>query len=474
MMDRSKELSAVKGLWDKYLERDVTGFTKRAVGPEDADYNSARLVWNGIVDRRPALIIYCRRDSDVSLAVQFAREHNVPTAIRSGGHSHSGFGTCDDALVIDLSPMRMVSVDLSARTARVQTGSLLRDLDEATYRFGLAVPAGVVSHTGLAGLTLGGGFGYLSRRYGLTIDSLESIDAVTVSGAMISASQDRDPDLFWALRGAGANFAIATEFQFRLHPVGPVVAGYMAFRHTQMTEMVELCKALDRDNPRDLCIVLSPHIPASGPVALPIRRNTGDEFFYVRPIYMGLHGGADEVLRRLRLHGPVFDSVQEMTYLQLQSMMTGLAPHGSNWFASTRLIADISPELLDGLRTRCWGAPHVGCGVSMMTLGGAITDIPEGASAYPGRDAGFAVEVRTFWASDEDSRPMVEWAREIVAYVDTFDPVSAYTNILCDDYSHGGLARIYGREKWEKLRHLKAVYDPTNFLSMNHNIPPAS
>jgi FAD/FMN-containing dehydrogenase len=472
--DRRNYSTAVKELWMRNVERDGATFAGRVVGPDDSDYDSARLVWNGIIDRRPALVVYCRTDLDVSLAVRFAREHSVPTAIRSGGHSHSGFGTRDDALVIDLSSMRELSVDPVARTAAVQAGALLRDLDEATARFGLAVPAGVVAHTGLAGLTVGGGYGYLSRRYGLTIDSLESIDAVNVNGAMISVSQEYEPDLFWALRGAGANFAIATKFHFRLHEVGSVVSGFLAYRHTQMTEIVELCRALDRDNPRNLCLVISPHVATRGPAALPLKREIGDEFFYVRPIYVGLDGGADEVLRRLRSYEPVFDSVQEMSYLQLQSMMTGLAPHGSNWFASTRLITDISPELLDGLRTRCWRSPHVGCGLTITTMGGAIKDLPEGASAYPGRDAGYVVEVRAFWPTGEDSRPIVEWARGTVAFLDEFGSLSAYANILCDDYSQDELARMYGAMKWEKLRRLKNVYDPTNFLSNNHNIKPAS
>ena len=462
----------MKDAFTRYLKTAGPTFTGRLVAPGDSDYETARQVWNGAVDRRPALVAYCRTAEDVALTVKFARAEEVPVTVRSGGHSHSGFGAADDALVIDLSPMREVSVDPEARTAWAQAGALLRDLDEGAHRFGLIAPAGVVSHTGIAGLTLGGGFGYLSRRYGLTIDNLLSVKAVTADGKIIHVDAESDPDLFWAMRGAGHNFAIVTEFTYRLHEVRPVIAGFLVYPRSVMPEVLELCQVLEREHPRDLCLALSPHI-AEGSPARPVSAGGDDEVFYVRPVQLVDGGSEPEWLIRLRAHGPLLDSVREMSFLELQSMMNPLAPHGSRWWATTRLLADISLEFMDELQALCAAAPHPGCGVSLLTVGGAVTDVADDATAYPGRSAKYVLEIRAYWSPGENANPMVDWGRRVVSFVDGLGPVSAYPNIMCDDYTQAELEQVYGTDRWARLVRLKAVYDPTNFLSVNHNIVPA-
>lgn len=450
------------------IARFRESFSGEVVAPEDADYDAARVVWNAVIDRRPALIVRCESEDDVISALRFAREHELVVAVRSGGHSVGGFSTCDDGIVIDVSRMRGVEVDPERQVARVNGGTLLGELDREAQAFGLACPVGVVSHTGVAGLTLGGGMGRLQRKYGFTIDNLLSVEMVTADGIVIRASEDENPDLFWGMRGAGANFGVVTAFDFRLHPVGPMVmqgwAAYPAERgHEVSARFAQVAASAPEElMPTLLFGIVGPEDPWPELVGKPVA------------ILGGLQCGAPENAERdvgpLRADGPLADTFDAKSYLEVQSFADESMAWGKRFYMKGGFVDAITPDVVDASLDQVATAPGE-CNIGFWTQGGAIARVPDDATAFTGRGAAFWVGVEAFWEDPAQDQAFLAWGRAAWAALTPLTVEGHYVNDIVetgDDVVRG----IYGESKYERLVALKRAYDPDNVFRMNQNIRP--
>jgi FAD/FMN-containing dehydrogenase len=437
------------------------GFSGEIVLPSDPVYDSARAVWNGMIDRRPALIVRPTSSAEVVEAVRFAREQELLIAVRSGGHSIPGFSTCDDGIVIDLSAMRGAHVDPERRVARLQGGALLGDLDEAAQAVGLVCPVGVVSHTGAAGLTLGGGMGRLQRRFGLTIDNLESAELVTADGSIVRADETENDELFWASRGAGANFGIATTLEYRLHPLDNAVT------HGVIVHPI--------DRAGELAALLEETL-AAGPNELWASYGLGYDRGEPRAQVMVLHSGEPEAAERdlaaLRAFGPpVEDAVQVKSYLTTQRLLD--EPLG--WGHRFSMKSAFFPALSDELVTRCIGhvenAPAgTDCGISVWACGGAIAEVPDEATAFTGRDGAFWVAAEAQWDDPALDGVGRAWARSTMDDVMPLASEGRYVNDVAEVESD--LRTVYGAAKYDRLVAVKRAWDPDNVFRLNQNVKP--
>ncbi|MFJ8018107.1 FAD-binding oxidoreductase [Streptomyces sp. NPDC096339] len=445
------------------------------VRPGDDGYEEDRRVWNGSVDRRPALIAHCTGAADVIAAVRCAGPSGpaagLPLAVRSGGHSFPGQSVCDDGVVIDLSLMKGIRVDPEARTVRAQAGVLLGELDHETQAFGLAVPAGIVTHTGLAGLTLGGGIGWLMRKYGLTIDQLLSVDLVTADGTLLKASADVNPDLFWGVRGGGGNFGIVTEFEFRLNPLGPVVlAGPIAWHMADSARLLRFYREWITDVPDDLTTAVvhrkAPPLPF---VPADLR---GKPVVMVVCCYAGPVEEGERVLRPLRAWGPepVMDLCAPKPFVQHQAMFDPSFPHGRWYYFKSCDVDRLGDEVIDVT------AEHAARIVSPLTafpifqLGGAIGRVGEAETAFGARTAGHTFNINGTCEGEEGFEREREWARGLWSALAPHQ-TGVYANFLMEE-GEDRVREAYGPEKYRRLRELKRRYDPGNLFRLNQNIPP--
>ncbi|MEV6956764.1 FAD-binding oxidoreductase [Streptomyces sp. NPDC051183] len=448
-------------------------FRGRLARPGDPTYDEDRQVWNGSIDRSPALIAYCTGAADVIDAVRFAAASGLPLAVRSGGHSFPGQSVCDGGIVIDLSPMRGIRVDPGARTVRAQAGVLLGELDRETQAFGLAVPAGIVTHTGLAGLTLGGGIGWLMRKYGLTIDQLASVDLVTADGTLVKASADENPDLFWGVRGGGGNFGIVTEFEFRLNPLGPVVlAGPIVWPMAESARLLRFYREWITDVPDELTTAVV-HRKAPAVAYIPPELH-GQPVVMVVCCYAGSVEGGTRVLRPLREGGPapVLDLCAPKPFTEHQAMFDPSFPHGRWYYFKSCDVDRLSDEIID--RT----AEHAARIVSPLTafpifqLGGAIARVGEDETAFGGRSAGHTFNINGTTEGAEGFAEERAWARGLWSALAPHQ-TGVYTNFLMEE-GEERIEQAYGAEKYRRLRELKRRYDPGNLFRLNQNIPPAA
>jgi FAD/FMN-containing dehydrogenase len=445
-------------------------FAGQVVLPGDPEYDSARVVWNGMIDRRPALVVRPTGADDVVAAVRFAREQDLIVAVRCGGHSVSGQSTCDDGIVIDLSRMRGVSVDPEQRRAKAGGGALLSELDTEAQAHGLACPVGVVSHTGVAGLTLGGGMGRLMRKHGLTIDNMLSAEVVTADGWVVRASEDENPDLFWGLRGAGANFGIVTSFEFRLHPLDPVItAGAVVHPVERAGELAALYRELCDAGPDELFLgyALGLALPAEDfPPEL-----AGKPIALITVLHSGPLEAAERDLAELRAFGPpVVDSIAPKPYLEVQQMNDEAMDWGHRFYMKSGFLPLLSDELVDVMVDHAARGPEgAEAGISLWAAGRAIAEVPEEATAYTGRGAAFWVAAEVFWddpALDGRSR---DWGRVAMAAVDPFTSEGRYVN---DVMEAGEAEDVYGSTKYERLVAVKRAWDPENVFRLNQNVQP--
>jgi FAD/FMN-containing dehydrogenase len=451
----------------------ISGFGGRLIEPGHADYDSARAVWNGAIDRHPRLIARCNGAADVAAAVLFARARHLEIGVRGGGHNVAGTAVCDDGLVIDLSKMRAVLVDPTGRTARVQGGALWSDVDRETQAHGLATTGGIVSHTGVAGLTLGGGLGWLMRKHGLTIDNLLSADLVTAEGKQVRVSEDEHPDLFWALRGGGGNFGVVTSFEFRLHPVGPtVLAGPLMWDATDTTRVLRLYRDLLRDAPDELGTVVrfgtAPPLPAI-PEGLRWRPVTMVGTCYAGPIEEG-----DELLRPLRELGPapLLDLVAPTPYVDHQTAIDSTVPHGWDYYWKSTHLPELSDDLIDVITEHAFAASSPRSYGALFHLGGSVSRVAEGDTAFGNRQAAHAMTFDGVWRPGEDhAEHDTAWARDFFASLDRFRD-GVYVNFLADDEQPDRVHEAYGGDVYERLRDVKTRYDPDNVFHHNQNIPP--
>jgi len=446
------------------------GFRGELVRPGDGAYEEHRAVWNGAIDRRPALIARCAGVADVISAVKFAAESGLPVAVRSGGHSFPGLSVCDEGLVIDLSLMRGVRVDPEARTARAQAGVLLGELDRETQAFGLAVPAGIVTHTGLAGLTLGGGIGWLMRKYGLTIDQLLSVDMVTAGGEFVKANEKENPDLFWGVRGGGGNFGIVTEFEFRLNPLGPIVyAGPIFWAMEDSPRVLRFYRDWIKEAPDDLTTIVV-HRRAPPLPAIPTELH-GKPVVAVIGCYAGPVEDGEKVMRPMKQFGsPLLDLCFAKPFVAHQSMFDPSFPRGWWYYFRSCDVADLSDGVIDIVADNALRMTSPVTAFPIFQLGGAISRVGENDTAFNGRNAGHTINVNATTTTAEGFDEEREWSRNFWSALQPYH-TSVYVNFLMDE-GEERVRQAYGDEKYERLKALKRKYDPKNVFRLNQNIPP--
>jgi FAD binding domain/Berberine and berberine like len=446
-------------------------FAGELIGPADAGYEEHRRVWNGSVDRRPALIARCANAGDVIAAVRVAREAELPAAVRGGGHSFPGLSVCDDGIVVDLSRMKSVEVDPEAGIARAEAGVLLGELDAETQAHGMAVPAGIVTHTGLAGLTLGGGIGWLMRKHGLTIDQLLSVKLVTAGGELVTAGEEENPDLFWGVRGGGGNFGVVTEFEFRLNPLGPIVlAGPIIWGLDDSPQLLRFYRDWIAEVPDELTtIVVHRLAPDAEPMPPELRSRP---VVMVGCCYAGSVEDGERVVRPLRQFGaPLLDLCQPKPFLALQQMFDPTFPHGRWYYFRSRDVAELSDGVIDVVveHAERIDTPHTG--FPIFHLGGAIRHLSDDDTAYSGRGAGHTININGIAETADGFDSQRQWVRDFSAALEPHQS-GVYVNFLMDEGSER-VRDAYGGGKYERLRALKRRYDPKNVFRLNQNIPPA-
>lgn len=467
-MTRHAEQVPLDQLTVDELARSLRG---ELIRPGDPGYEQHRRVWNGSVDRHPGLVARCAGVADVRSSIRFAREHGLLVAVRGGGHSFPGYSVCDGGMVIDLSLMKGVRVDPDARTARVQAGVLLGELDRETQEFGLGVTAGIVTHTGVAGLTLGGGLGWIQRKYGLTIDNLLSVDLVTADGEFVTAGETQNPDLFWGVRGGGGNFGIVTEFEFRLHAVGPeVFAGPIFWAMEDAPEVLRFYRDWIADSPDELTtIVVQRRAPALPVVPADL---VGRHLIAVVVCHAGTVDDGERAMRPLKSFGhPLLDLCRPKPYLVHQSMFDAGYPHGWWYYVRACDVAELTDDVIDIMveHGRRIVSPITTLGLWQM--GGAIARVGENETAFNGRDAGFTFNLNgnSYTADGFDAER--EWARDCWSALAPYHS-GVYVNFLMDE-GRERVRQAYGPAKYDRLTALKRRYDPDNVFRLNQNIPPA-
>ncbi len=453
------------------IEIDAAAFGGEIIGPADGGYNVHRRIWNGSIDRRPAAIARCAGVSDVITAVKAARASDLPVAIRSGGHSFPGYSVADDALMIDLSPLKGIRVDPERRTARVQAGVLLGELDRETQAFGLAVPSGIVTHTGVAGLTLGGGIGWIMRKHGLSVDRLLSVDLVTVDGQFVTASHDENAELFWGLRGGGGNFGIATEFEFECVPLGPqVLAGPVIWPMERSGEVLRFYRDWVADAPDELMTIVVHRKAPPLPIIPPELH--GQPVVMVVCCWIGDPEEGERFIRPLRAFGsPVADVCVPKPFLAHQAMLDPSFPPGRWYYFKSCDVAELSDDVIDltvehSLRIR---SPLTS--FPIWQTGGAVARVGEDETAFNGRRAGFTYNIGACTETGDGFEEERDWVRSFWSALEPWHQ-GVYVNFLGDE----GADRIhesYGAAKFARLQALKTRLDPDNFFRINQNIPPA-
>ena len=435
------------------------------VMPTDAEYDQARRVWNGMVDKRPAAIAYCSNAEDVVSAVTFARSHAIPISVRAGGHNVAGSCVCEGGLVIDVSRMKEISIDRSEQTIRAEAGLTLEEFDTATQRFGLATTMGVNSDTGIAGLTLGGGFGKLGRKHGLACDNLISADIVTADGRFLHTSADEHPDLFWGIRGGGGNFGIVTGFRYRLHPLGPsIVRASVTFDFHHAREALRAYYEFSSTCPDEI----------SADAAL-ARTPAGEPVFGISICFMGpLDDGERTLASALKsLRGkvePLDEQTSVVPYLAVQSAGDSVFPRGHRYYWKAQFLRDISDGAIDAVLDAYAKAPSSASLVVFQQVGGAIARVPMAETAYAQRHACYDCFPVAIWDDPAGDAANITWARDFWTAVRPFSTGGVYVNNLGDE-GEDRIRAAYG-ENFERLARLKQKYDPTNFFQLNQNIRP--
>jgi len=442
------------------------------IAPGEAGYDEARTVWNAMIDRRPALVARPRGVAEVMAAVRFARQRDLLLSIKGGGHNIAGLATADGALMLDLSLMRGVWVDAGARVARAQAGCLLGDVDRETAVHGLAAVLGFVSLTGIAGLTLGGGFGYLTRRWGWTSDNVTGMDVVTADGRLVRASDDEHPDLFWGLRGGGGNFGVVTGIDYRLHPVGPdVVGGVVAWPVSEAPKVLELYRTLAEEAPPELTLVtlIRPAPPAPW---LP-KDWHGKLIVGILACHSGTPEEAERAVAPIKSFGkPLGDVLVRRPYVQLQALLDATQPKGRRYYWKSEYLPGVEPALSEafiahGARIR---SPH--SAVILFQLGGALNQLGADHSPVGNRDARYVLNIAGSWERAEEDPEHIAWAREAWAGMRRFSTGGTYVNFLTADEDDARVRTSLG-PGLARLAAIKAAWDPDNVFRTNRNVSPA-
>ena len=439
-------------------------FSGQLLQPGDAAYEEVRKVHNGLIDKRPALIARCRGVADVVDAVRLAHEMNLEVAIRGGGHNVAGRATVDGGLMIDLVPMKGIHVDPDDRTVRAQGGVTWAEFNRETQLHGLAVTGGVVSTTGIAGLTLGGGLGWLMAKYGLALDNLHSVEIVTAEGKVMRATKNEQADLFWALRGGGGNFGVATSFEYQLHPVGPTITGgLIAHPFDRAGDVLKFVRDFASKLPDELAVVAGLIHAADG---------SGTKLAGIVACHCGSLSDGEAATRPLKQFGtPLMDAMGPMPYCQLNGMLDGVYPKGALNYWKSSFLAQLSDAAIDTL-VDCFARCPTPMGQLLLEhFHGAVTRVNVSDTAFPHRAEGYNLVVLSEWMEPKDTDRCIAWARETYTTMEPFVASGRYVNYLGDDEAGDPTAAAYG-PNYRRLQEIKKQYDPSNFFHMNQNIRP--
>ncbi len=442
------------------LASDLVG---QLIVPDTPDYESARRVWNGMIDKRPRAIVRCGNADDVIAAVAFAKDKQMTVAVRGGGHNIAGNATCDDGLVIDLSSMKSIHIDPTSRRARAEGGCLWGEFDAATQAFGLATNGGLMPSTGIAGFTLGGGLGHLMRSYGLACDNLISADVVTAMGQKLIASAARNPDLYWAIRGGGGNFGIVTSFEFQLHDVGPMLlGGRLAYRLAEAPDALRFYREFMANAPDDLIVYAGLSTSLDG-----------QQLLGMRPVFNGPIAEGDSLLRPLRrLGSPVMDDIVPRPYIEIQKIVEPMFPPGRLNYWKANFVDDLSDDLIDLVVSAYRRVPSRYSNIALEPMGGAIARVPETATAFHHRTHAYSLLLLGGWVDPAETESNVAWVRELWDRTQPLSSSAVYVNYLGTE-GQGRVLDAYGPNH-ARLSAIKAKYDPGNFFRLNQNVEPAA
>jgi hypothetical protein len=441
--------------------------------PGDAEYHAARKVWNGMIDKYPALIVRCSRTADVITTVKFALKNKLPVSVRGGGHNVSGSALCDNGVVIDLSPMRNVYVDASKKTVRVEGGATLGDIDQATQAFGLAVPVGVVSKTGIGGLSLHGGMGFLTRKYGLTSDNLIAAEVVSAEGDLIKTDMKNHPDLLWALQGGGGNFGVVTSFEFRAHPVGPDVwMAIVMYPVEKAQKVLQFYRKLNQESPDELNgIAIFWNAPTEEPIP---EEHRGAPVIVLAACYSGPIENGEHAIKPLReIDTPVADLSSRMPYLSAQTLFDPEYPDGRRYYWKSIYLNNLNDDVIQVLTKHAAQRPSSITSLDVWSLGGAFARMKSEDTAFAHRDAPFLIGIESNWDDASEDEANIGWSREVFRDLQRFSPGGTYLNFPGFAEEGEELLKKSYNGNYERLQKIKAKYDPENFFRSNFNIRPA-
>ena len=441
-------------------------------GRQDPGYDQARALYNGMIDKRPLAVAHCADVADVIAAVNHARDNGLPIAIRGGGHNGPGLGSVDDGIVLDLGRLRGVRVDPEARTVRVEPGCTQGDVDHATHPFGLAVPAGIISTTGIAGLTLSGGHGYLTRKYGLTIDNLIEADLVLADGSFVTANADKHPELFWALRGGGGNFGVVTSFLFRAHPVGMVFAGPAAWDQVHARQLMQRFRDVLPQLPEECGIFLGlKTMPSTAPFP---EAHWGKRICLLMSCYNGDEASGREAMAPLfdGLPEPLFDWRGMMPYPMLQSLFDPLMPKGMQWYWRGDFVQSLPDAAIDAHLAQAAATPSELSLMHLYPIDGAVHRVARDATAWATRDATWSMVIAGIDPNPQMAGQITRWTKAYWEAVHPFDMGGAYPNFMMDDEGEARIRASFGGN-YARLAQVKQSYDPANLFHINQNIRPA-
>jgi FAD/FMN-containing dehydrogenase len=467
-MQQTRSIS--EGVDDSAIQNFTMAMRGEVLRPDAAEYDSARRIWNGMFDRRPALIARCTGVADVIASINFARDNNLLLAVRGGGHSMPGQSVCDGGLMLDLSLMNGVRVDPVKRTVRAEGGCLWGAVDHETAAFGLATVGGTVSHTGIGGLTLGGGFGWLGRKYGFAVDNLLSVDIVTADGRFLTANADENPDLFWAIRGGGGNFGVVTSFEYRLHEVGPiVVAGMALFPAERGVEIARAYRDITASAPDELTLALiylsAPPAPFVPPEAV------GAPMIAIAGCYAGGLEEGQRAMEPVRALGPIVDLIGPMPYAAFQSIIDEGNPHGIQYYNKSHYLNDLTDEAIDTFLSQAAGKTSPLSYMLLFPFGGATARALGGDTAMGYRDTKYIFVLMSVWLDARESEQHIRWSRDVWAALEPFATGGIYVNDLNDD-EPDRVKAAYEPATYRRLVEVKNKYDPENLFRLNQNIKP--
>ncbi len=441
--------------------------------PGESGYEEARSIWNAMIDKRPVAIARCLETADVVEAVNFARDHQLLLSVRGSGHNVAGNAVVDGGFMIDLSLMKDIHVEPENRTATAQPGVVFGELDIATQPYGLAAPGGIVSETGIAGLTLGGGFGWLSRKYGFTCDNLLSAEVVIASGEVLTASESENPDLFWGIRGGGGNFGIVTRFEFQLQPVGPeVLAGMTVYRLEEAVEALEFFRDFTAYSPDELGAMAVFRLAPPAPF-IPEEVH-GEPILAIMVCYVGEVEEGEKVIEPLRDFGdPIVDAIKPKPFAEHNSSLDAGQPEGMHYYWKSEYMNEITDGAIEALVDHAARMTSTYTRLALFQLGGAIQNYDEGAMAVSHRDVEYIVAINTGWDDPADTEGRIKWTKDTWKAIRPYSSGGVYVNFLSEDDGEERIWAAYGGgEKYERIVELKTKYDPTNLFQLNKNIKP--